>query len=204
MTIVDIVASANEGIVGYNANYNTARSTAYNFLSFHNPVGQQLDTNYAVQRTFLKFDTSVIPALAVISKANLRMVCKTDDSATDFDVQIIEQDWSASDPLTVGNRDAVYDACLAASTSFLWRNTNGMSINTQYTGADMTNAYINKLGSTYYSMRSDRDKSNTAPTGNEMIALYLNTDATVEYRPALIVEYIAPTSGFFFGLKNRR
>jgi hypothetical protein len=194
MTTATITASANTWIYGVDAAYSTARNTAVG-IAQNLIIGQT--TGFEVYRGFLKFDTSILTSAVSVSQVNLRLVATSDNSLTDFDVQIVEQDWSASDPIAAGNQEAVYDACLAAAASTVWRNTSGMSTNTQYTSSNLTAAYVNKTGNTYYSLRSSRDYGNNQPTQKEYINFCLLNNATEAYRPALIVEYTLSTGKFF-------
>jgi len=96
-------------IYGSSASYSTARSTSsvYDTTYTSFMCGQYYNTGtliYDVYRAFTKFDTTAIPAAASISQVNKKMVCVADHSATDFDVQIIKQDWSAQDPISSANR----------------------------------------------------------------------------------------------------
>jgi hypothetical protein len=141
-------------------------------------------------RAFLKFNTAAIPDDATVDQVNISMVCTIDDSATDFDVQIVKQNWSAQDPLSAGNREAAYDNCLAGTAdNNIWRNTSGMSLNTVYTSGNLSAAYVNKAGYTYYSLRSSRDFAGTEPAGLEEISLASGDHGTAAYRPQLDVIY---------------
>ena len=195
---VEIVGSTADGYVnGIDANYATARNTSYSYeiAGTFFAVGQKYTITplYFVYRSFLKFDTNSIPDAATITQVNLRMVCTSDYSATDFDVQIVKQDWSGQDPLSDANREAAYDNCLAGTQDdSIWRNTLGMYPVTQYTSGNLDTSWVNKTGNTYYSLRSNRDKDNNAPSGNEHIYLASANHATPSYRPTLIVYYTLP------------
>jgi len=204
--IENIVASNDGHVYGRNAAYSTARATSFAVVSasFYS-VGQLLSGDYYVSRPFLEFNTSSIPSSATISKVNLKMTCFEDHSTQEFDIQILEHDWSALGTITSANMETFFDDCLAITGSFLWRDTSsGISTNTEYTGGDMTPSYINKSGSTYYSLRSSRDKLNNTPTVDEYAFIYSSRIATVAYRPVLVVEYTLPNPKFFMHLKNRR
>ena len=192
-TTLEIVASSNETVYGNSlVSYAVARSTASDILAY--PVVGQVEVSpdynqWSVYRGFLKFDTSVIPADATITKVALRMVCSA-ERVTHYSIalQIIEHDWSAIDPISAGNMEAVYDACLAASDFFVWvADMNAVLINTQYTGADMTIGYVNRTGNTYYSLRSSQDKDGTVPLKAQDYLIFNHAD-----KPTLIVEYTAP------------
>ena len=187
-------STADGYIQGQSVTYSVARSTsiAYNNTATILTLGQNFVGGelYVVYRDSLKFDTSSIPDMALISQNNFKAVVYEDSSITDFDVQIIKQDWSAQDPLSDANREAAYDNCLAGTADDnIWRNTNGISINTQYTSGNLSTAWVSKTGNTYYSLRSSLDFANTTPTGIERISIYSQEHATEAYRPILTVVY---------------
>ena len=189
-------------VSGVNATYATARanSTASNTANMF--VGQRKAqySNYYIYRAFLSFDTSAITAGGTVNQVNLRMVVISDSSTdADFDVQIAKYDWSSQDPMTAANREAAYDGCLAApADDNIWRNTSGMSTNTQYTSGNLATAWVNKIGTTYYGLRSSRDAGNSAPAdpSNEYVKLGPPTHATESYRPVLIVAYSAGSTAY--------
>jgi len=194
--IVEIEADAGDCIVyGSNANFGTARSDSTDIGG----TGETLSVGmyktggaiYFINRPFLKFNTTKIPASSVIKSVKMRLTCINDYSdIRNFDVQIVEQDWSSQDPIAAGNREAAYDGCLAGSTAVVWRNTSGMSVNTPYESPALTPGYLKFLGDTYYSLRSQYDYSNSAPgTGNERIDIGSQGNATAAYRPILVVDF---------------
>jgi len=190
----DYLDSTADGYVyGNSYDYATARSTSsvFNNTAASLYLGQELSiTLYVCIRAFLKFDTSAIGAGATVTQVNLKMVATWDGSATNYDVQIVKQDWSAQDPLSDANRESAYDNCLAGTADDnIWRNTLGMSINTQYASGNLSTAWVNKTGNTYYSLISSLDKAGTAPTGTDEIGIASQEHTTVAYRPILTVVY---------------
>ena len=187
----DFASGASYGTVrGANATYSTAHSTAA--LSYVNRLYVGQTTSFICYRGYLKFDTSSIPDTDTVDQVILRMVALTDQSTADFDVQIVKYNWSAQDPLASGNMEAAYDGCLAANADdSIWRNTNGMSINTQYTSGNLSTAWVNKTGTTYYGLRSNLDANATQPSALQNVILATPDDATANYRPCLIVDYTA-------------
>ena len=145
----------------------------------------------------MRFDTSLIPDNATITKVNLTMAASIDNSTNDFDLMIQEQDWSPQYPIAAGTREAAYDGCLAEADSFLWRSTSGISVDTVYTSNDLTPEYVSKTGYTYYSLISSRDISASAPGASvtEYLIIYKHDAATKSYRPTLVVEYTVPSAG---------
>lgn len=202
--MTDFVSSSGDGYVYGTASnagaYTAARSTSsgFNITATSHIIGQHDDgspsTVVNIRRIFLKFDTSSIPDAATITSVKLRLTAQADNSTTNFDIQIVKQDWSSQDPLAAGTREAAYDNCLSGTAdSSIWRNTSGMSLNTPYESGELSTSWINKTGSTYYSLRSSLDYSNTAPSGNptenESIAIYTSEETTSAYRPYLVITY---------------
>lgn len=191
----DIATETADGqVLGINATYATARGTASSSSVVNSDltVGQQfVDPNYGVFRSFLKFDTNGIVAGSVVA-VNLEMALSWDDSATDFDVQIVQADWAAHDPIGAGNRDAAFDLCLSADAEAnIWRNTAGVSTNTVYASGDLDAEWLDTAGFTYYGLRSARDAANTTPEGLEYIILYSADAEEPDYTPTLVVTYEA-------------
>lgn len=192
-------------IYGSSTSYSTARSTSSSFgnngTSFN--VGQRnISGTYYVYRSFCKFNTSAIPDSDVVTQVNLGLTCKTDSSGTNFDVIIRKHNWSASDPIDSGNRETAYDGCLAAtSDDNIWRNTNGMAVNTKYMSGNLSTTWVSKTGTTYYSLINSDDANNSGPgvDTNQFIAICSQENTTAEYRPVLTVLYSAATAtGNFF------
>ena len=176
-------------VYGQNLTYATARSTSTD-LNNRTAVSQASD--YSVERSFIKFDTSSLSGYTV-TQVNMKLTPTTDASDTDFDVQIVKQDWSAQDPIAADNREAAYDNCLSGTADDnIWRSTSGISVDTTYTSGNLATAWVSTTGTTYYSLRSSRDFSNTTPTGSESILFGEPDHATTAYRPVLVVVYTTP------------
>ena len=199
--MAEIVAAAKSAMVyGNNAVYATAHSTGSTMWDTDDStffyLGQKKDGNYVVYRNVVKFDTSAISGS--IAKVTMRLVLLGEHSDTDFDAQIVKYDWSASDPVTDVNKDTIFDGVLAAAADDnIWKNTAGLAINTQYTSGELDPTWINQGGTTYYGLRSSRDKTATQPGGDEYISPANEVHATAAYRPLLTIEYAALGLMFF-------
>jgi hypothetical protein len=196
--LTQVSDTADGRVYGSSTVYATSRSTSAGFFSTTSTlhVGQhyyfdgEVDYWYDINRSFLKFDTSSLPNDCTITQVNLKLTLSSDFSSTDFDVQIVKQDWSGQDPLAAGTSEAAYDGCLAGTADdAIWRNTSGVVFNTEYTSGNLAIAWPSKTGATYYSLRSSRDFGNNAPTSEEYISVYSANDATAGYRPSLVVAY---------------
>jgi hypothetical protein len=127
--------------------------------------------NYYLYRFVAGFDTSGLPDTATISAATFKFYLFQDTSTTDFNVTVVS--YTGSYPATSG------DGLLAewqsfGSTSYGALSTNGIgstgsrkNISLNSTGI----AAISKTGSTIFGLRSSRDLSSTAPSGDEYIGL---------------------------------
>jgi hypothetical protein len=185
--------SSSWAIYGSNADYATARATSFSGMAPNTTIIIGQRSTYQVQRGALKFVTSTIGAGSTITQVNISMVCATDQSTKDFDVQIVKFDWSSYDPYATANREDNYDGCLAADADDnIWRNTSGMSVETAYTSGNLATTWVSKTGNTYYGLRSKDDYDATTPTNlTERITLGGPTNATESYRPVLTVTYTA-------------
>ena len=218
MTTTNCLCNGHGGIYGSSATYATARTTSTALYSNDRYyVGQVLNTEvYYVYRYFLKFDTSVIPDGDTITQVNMKLVTLEDSSNNDFDIVIKKADWSPYDPADADNRESIYDLILSAGADDnIWRNTNGISINTQYTSGNLSVAWVNKSGSSYYGLLSSRDISATPPTAgsgaSEVERIASQSHATVAYRPILTIVHtpgggepvsVSPFFNFFKNFEN--
>lgn len=177
-------------ILGSSTSWLTARNTS----ASADTTGADLNVNttksgatfYCV-RSFILFDTSGIPDTDIITQVNLKMTV-TSVGGGAFDVVIRKHDWSAQNPITSGNQETVYDACLAAvSDDAIWKNTSGLTVGVQYTSGNLSTSWVSKTGITYYSLISSLDISNTTPTGDNHCYPGSQNHATAGYRPVLTI-----------------
>ena len=175
-------------------NYSTARATSSgeNNSDTYMGVGQRIlsVTYFRCTRLYFLFDTSAIGASSTVTQVNLKLVAFNDYSDTDFDLIIMKQDWSS------GTREEHYDGCLAGTQDdSIFKNSNPWVKNTAYTSGNLATAWVNKTGTTYYSIISSRDLAGTQNTGNEFVEVYSQNIATAGYRPVLSVTYTTAAAG---------
>ena len=200
MATTNIIVSYNAYLYSSDSNYSLARSFSGDIRAIHDDLSVAMGqaVGFALWRSCLKFNTSSLAGM-IIKQVNLRLVTKADNSVTDFDVQIVKCDWSIYDPLVAGN---LTDAWLLAQSSArddnIFRNTAGISLNTQYTSGNLSTAWINTTGYTYYALQSSREYAGTTPTGNEHCTFYQLINDPESYRPTLIVEYEYPALGVYY------
>ena len=182
---IDFFTTSSGSIRGGNVVYATARSTATVYTDGTLRVGQQFyEGSYSIYRSYFKFNTNGIIG-PMISANFCGMLLLNQTTTTDFDVDVVKQDWSSEDPIS-DNLENAYDNCLAGTKDVTWINTDGHTINTEYESPDLDTSWINTTGNTYYSLRSAQDYSNTAPTGREVVTLY----ASGTTGPRLVIYWI--------------
>ena len=153
-------------------------------------VGQQLLTDYYIYRDALFFDTSSLPDNAVITSATLSLWGATAAPATDFYVTVVDGS-SLNDPLVVGD----YGYLGGQTTSGGELNTAGYSPGGPYNDIVLNAAgigWISRTGMTKFGLRSSRDITSSAPSGDEIVAFSSNEE--ILHPPMLVVTYSIPPS----------
>jgi len=190
---VTIYASPDSWTVsGASADYETAYSTATSHHQVFYPPEYLKDYDkYRVFRSFLRFDTSIIPEDATIINAQMRLTPYSVESGFDYLVYVVKQDWSAYDPIEAGNRDDAYDGSLAGIQDAHFRifGENRHEPNVPMYSTFLDTRYINPTTDTYFSLRSNRDGSTDAPVAPEYIYFYTARATNPDYKPALIINY---------------
>jgi hypothetical protein len=177
-------------IYNSNTNYNTAWGASTGMVSSsatYISIGQKktgVPSTYYVYRGFLLFDTSSIPSNVVIDNATLSLYKYEDYSTTDFTITIQDgQPVYPHNPLQVGDYSRVY------------YQGNGGGLNTANfvngrNNITLTNlSWITKGGTTKLCLRSSRDISGTAPTGDEHVNVCSYEYALPAHAPRLVIEY---------------
>jgi hypothetical protein len=182
----------NDGFISSSStSYNTAWSATSGTVdssSTYLTIGQKKAgfpiSTYYIYRGFVLFNTTALPSNAYLDSAILSLYKKDDYSTTDFAITVQNgQPTYPHNPLQTGDYDKGY------------YSGNGGSLNTAYFVNGRNNitvtelGWINETGWTKFCLRSSRDISGTAPTGNEYVNVY-STDAPLQtYVPKLIITY---------------
>ena len=149
-------------------------------------IGQKkvaLGPIYYVYRGFVFFNTSTLPSNAYLDNATLSLYKKDDYSTTDFNI-------------TIQNGQPTYprNPMQSADYNKSYYSGNGGTLSTSgftsgYNAIPMNNlSWINQTGITKLCLRSSRDISGTAPTGNEYVNVYSN-EFIFSYPPKLVINY---------------
>jgi len=135
-----------------------------------------------VYRTVIQFNTTLLPLLSVITAANMSLYYYSDNSDTEFTFKI--QNWTDTPPIT----DADYMNFENVSYYDGFRNTTNWGVSwNNITFNDFSD--IKKEGYTTLMLRSSRDVSKTAPSGQEyFVWRSINYDGGSK-APKLIIHY---------------
>jgi len=176
-------------------NYNTVQTASSGTVSSSGTyitIGQNKVANfpptYYIYRGFAFFNTSALPSNAYLDNATLSLYKKDDYSTMDFDITIQNgQPTYPHNPMQTGDYYRGY------------YSGNGGSLNTSrftsgYNAIPLNNlSWINTTGITKLCLRSSRDISGNAPTGNEYINVYsgnaFEPGGGITYKPKLVITY---------------
>ena len=140
-------------------------------------------TSYYIYRTYLRFNTSNIPANATITSVKLWLKIRDKINTDNFNVQLQlyrdTGDWGTLDTGDWGCGDI-----LVATKNYVDLPAIG-----QWFSLDIPVDQINKSGITAFEIRSDHE-SGTAPTGYNVVSPY--TAETSGSEPYLEISYILP------------
>ncbi len=187
-------------IRGQNTTYSTARNTSSSADSVAESmvIGQRVQVSeYLISRSYISFDTSVLPDTAYVSQVTLTAYVTGDIFANvDFDVQIARYNWSAVQNFAnATQRETAYDGCLSAAAEpniLLDTSTIGTLPDAVTSGA-LTTTWVSKTASTYYCLRSSRDAAGSAP-GSSILSsqeVSMGTYESGANKPILSVTYLA-------------
>lgn len=196
---INVTGETVDGYVrGYASGYSAARATSTDYdVSSDLFVGQALESaipRYYVFRSFMKFDLGSLGHETTVLVATIGLTRSTTFSINqEFDVQVVKADWSASDPLTSGNKENAYDGCLSGSADVVWKNTVDVEVGQKHFSPPIDLEHLTFGTEAYYGLRSSRDKAGNAPTvnGDEYIRIASANHSTSAYRPELMIDYAA-------------
>lgn len=198
MATATIYSEADDGhILGSSGTYATARSTASGSVDTDviAQVGQLFvgGAIYRVYRAFLAFDTSTLPAGAIVTGATLYICADNDASTTDFNVQVYRYEWSTS---LASNLEANFDGAYGGSATLegTLRDTSAGWTDGTYYSLAVDPAGVSTSDYTKYTIVSSRDVSGTTPTGDEAVTFYSSDEAGTTKDPYLEVTYSLPST----------
>jgi len=162
-----------------------ASSGTYVFASDDNlAIGQY--PSYWLYRTFVFFDTSIIPDDTNIISAKLSLYGEYDGSATNFNITIQNgQPNHPNIPIQLGDYDKTFysgNGGYLSTVGFSTSSYNNITLNTD------GKSWISLSGVTKLCLRSSREISGTTPTNEEYIQVY-SAEKGSAYAPKLYVTY---------------
>ena len=180
-----ITEGVNDGYISsMDVDYNTAQTMGTSSNDNDNEIwfGQQFVAGmfFGILRSFLKFNTSIIPSNAVIVSANLSLNKHADYSITDFIVKL--QKWVGDTPITLSDFtefDGIsYDDGNFDTSNFSSWNTITVS----------NFSLIKKAGYTKICVRSNRDVEQIEPSEFEYVGVHSYEEGSTK-RPKLTVSW---------------
>lgn len=149
------------------------------------PVGQKLVTGtYTVTQSFLSFDTHTLPRDRVLVGATFTMGVSSDVSTTDFTIELRAHDWGT----TLEAADFVAGSALSGKTLVASLGTTtplGAGSVQLFADLDTILDAVNPDGATRFFLSSSRQRTGTAPTGNEYVDFRSNDFGVTLLKPTL-------------------
>jgi hypothetical protein len=191
-TTVVFEALAYDGAIrNQGTDYNTCWSATSGSYSYNTTttimIGQRyIIGQYYIARAFIYFDTSSLPDGASIQEVILSVNVTTDGSTTDFNLTVYKPETYARPDMPM-DLDDYYYAYYDTAEELGRLSSIGITTNV-YTNITLT-AWVNVTGTTKLILRTDREFSQTTPSGNE----YFNIAAQESGFPAKL--YVTYTVG---------
>lgn len=199
MATITIFCGTNEGYLESDSTtYANAASGTHvtdgSALTFYSIGQQKSGATYYCDQSFLAFDTTSLSGIGVLNSTVLSCYGKEDHTdASDFTAEARLYDFGAA----ITTADFVAAANIAAKTLLATFATSGFTIAgynafTESSGALTAN--LNLSGETRMMLSSDRQRTQTAPTGLEAIYIWPSSAAGTTNDPKIVVTYSTPHS----------
>ena len=187
-TVTTIYSTAPGGdgrLLSVNAVYATARSGGTLTAANGHLIGQKKGADYRCFEAFLIFDTSSIPDADTVSGVVASLYGQIDTSTTDFVSALGTSTYNGGAVVT---GDWVAGASLPASLA-TWNSSGYVADYNAFTSAGGFPAAINKAGNTALVLFSEKQRDNTAPTGDEFVQFYDADEAGTTTDPKLDITH---------------
>jgi len=166
--------------------YQLSTNAVHNVL--HNSL---IGGSYYVRKADLQFDTSAIPDTDDISAATLTVYPTfTGGSNNDSDTLVLLDDTSNTNIQDAIASEDFNDFTTTSFGSLVLSSLSNIGANVAITITDTS--LISKTGNTRVGLRFQKDISNTAPSGSNVLRLGLGTSGD---NPFLTIEHAAPSGG---------
>jgi hypothetical protein len=184
-------SAADSNYFGYGT-YSTARETQYAAINDGTTswIGQATwgASDNECDEFVCVFDLSGIAAGQTVSNASMGICVSGDSSTTDFTLEaraVASNAWVAGSQLS--------SKTLLASISTTSIGTGAKTLTSEAALAAAIEAALG--GTLYVHLSSSRQRTGTAPSGNEYIEIFTGNYSTESYRPKLTFDYETATSG---------
>ena len=155
-------------------------------------LGQRLSGgNYTIQEAFQAYDTSVIGDTDTVSAVVLDLWVSSDQSVTDFTLQVRTYDWGAG--LTTADWTAGADlGALTLLGTLASAGVSAAAYNAVTENGTNFQSWVNKTGTSYLMMHSQNQLDNVAPTGNEYLQVRQPEQAGTTNDPKITITHSPP------------
>lgn len=169
-----IYASTSDGqLVGYHATdytaaHNLASATFKTTTAYYMGVGQEntTDNDHYIYRSYLYFDTAIIPDLAINANLTLSVMFYSVDGADNITIQT---DTTIYPHVPLQYADYSYTYYSGNSGTM---NVSALSPDTYYNITMTNSSMLNKQGYTTLCLRSNRDINSVVSTDKQLVYLY--------------------------------
>lgn len=162
---------------------------AVNTTDAEHDIGQRfLSPNYTCRETFLSFDTSSIPDTDDIESVVLSLYVANDGVDTNFTMEARLYDWSSGGVTSADWQDGTE---LGAATLLATFSTAGLTEGAynEFTPTAAFLSNIDKTGTTYIVVSSDRQRLGITPTNAELVGIFTANEADANKHPKLVITH---------------
>jgi hypothetical protein len=181
--------SADGHIYGQNADYESARATSSGCSTSSTTlwVGQFYDGAYHIYRGCLSFDTSALPADALIVHARLFLCGAVDWAAVDHNQLIYRYTWQEA---LCSYQEANYDGAYGGSATLEGTLCNTVNFVVDgWQSIEVDTHGINRSGDSKYTVVSEEDVNDSQPGADEIVQWYSANASDPTKRPYLEITY---------------
>src|SRR4030066_2576372 len=134
------------------------------------------NTRYEIERSYVGFAPSAIPDTATINSASLKLKVYTDRTDTDFTLLVLRGNWGGSLSCSDWGVGTIQDGS---------RGTNSLPSVGSYFDVPVSASGINKTGTTYYELKSNREGTAPCcvdgnPYADELVRFYAGSNSVLD------------------------
>jgi hypothetical protein len=169
----------------------TATSTSSGSTATSMNIGSRnFSSSQHVWRGYIKFDTSSLGPSAIVERARIKTYVMNWNTNINWSIYVRQYNWAANDPMAAGTREAAWDGLAAASNTVLFA-TQAIASYTHVTSPDLPTDWVEIEANTYYGFWCNQEGYQHANGQGSLHAYATAEHATPEFRPLMIIEYLA-------------